>query len=144
FWYERTPYRKVSISSCEGGLRLDQGTAHRCSEIKGHGFFFWLFILAIPCLFAGLMGYWFYHKSSLARGTIHLPEPEGNSGYTSSSGALSTLAPVPWFLISLGGIAWEWVSSKFGSASMRLRTRREYRHIPVNENAQILRFEDEE
>ena len=161
YWYERTPYRKVPISSCEGGKRLDRGVQHRCPGIKGHGFFFWLFIFAIPCLFAGLVGYWFYHKNGLARGyvscseglarkftffrrTIRLPGPEGNPRYTSDSGVISTLASVPWFLIGLGGIAWEWVSSKFGSASSRFRSRRGYRHIPVDEDAQILRFEDEE
>ncbi|KAI0750610.1 Oligoxyloglucan reducing end-specific cellobiohydrolase [Irpex lacteus] len=144
FWYERTAYRKVPISSCEGGLRLDQGTPHRCPGIKGHGFFFWLFVLAIPCLFAGLVGYWFYHKSGLARGTIRLPGPEGNSRYSGGSGVLSTLASVPWFLIGLGGIAWEWVSSKFESTTTRFRPRRGYRHIPVDEDAQILRFEDED
>ncbi|KAI0685232.1 Oligoxyloglucan reducing end-specific cellobiohydrolase [Cytidiella melzeri] len=144
FWYERTAYRKVPISTCEGGKRLDQGPAHRCPGLKGHGFFFWLFILAIPSGIAALVGYWFYHNSGLARGTIRLPGPDSNRRYRTDSGTLATLASVPWFLIGLVGIGWEWVSSRFDSASTRFRSRSGYRHVPADEDAQILRFEDEE
>ncbi|PSR72244.1 hypothetical protein PHLCEN_2v11836 [Hermanssonia centrifuga] len=62
----------------------------------------------------------------------------------SESGPLATLASVPWFLIGLGGIAWEWASSRVGSITTGFRARRGYRHVPVDEDAQILRFEDEE
>jgi hypothetical protein len=41
----------------------------------------------------------------------------------------------------LAGIAWAYVSS---SVEMGFRSRRGYRDIPVDEDAQILRFEDEE
>jgi hypothetical protein len=54
-------------------------------------------------------------------------------------GALDTLASVPWYLLGLAGIAWEWVASRVD----RVRPRRGYRHVPVDEDAQILRFEDE-
>ncbi|KAH8832167.1 hypothetical protein DL96DRAFT_1678366 [Flagelloscypha sp. PMI_526] len=30
YWFERTPYRKISYSSCQGGSRLDRGPAHKC------------------------------------------------------------------------------------------------------------------
>ena len=63
---------------------------------------------------------------------------------SSDSGVLGTLASVPWFLIGLGGIAYEWVASRFDTFRVRYRARRGYRHIPVDEDAQILRFEDEE
>ncbi|KAG2146361.1 hypothetical protein DEU56DRAFT_971534 [Suillus clintonianus] len=33
YWYERTAYRKVSYSTCEGGDRIDQGTQHLCPDI---------------------------------------------------------------------------------------------------------------
>jgi hypothetical protein len=69
-WYERTAYRKLPISSCEGGLNIDHGPEHSCPGLRGHSTFFWLFIFAIPCLFAGVVGYWFYHKSGLARGYV--------------------------------------------------------------------------
>ena len=63
---------------------------------------------------------------------------------SSGSGALDTLASVPWFLIGLGGIAYEYVASRVDSLSMGYRTRRGYRDLPIDEDAQILRFEDEE
>lgn len=68
YWYERTPYRKMSYSTCEGGERLDRGIKHPCPGLKHHGFFFWLFVLVIPILLAALVGYWFYRRSGLARG----------------------------------------------------------------------------
>lgn len=70
YWYERTEYRKIRYSSCEGGSRLDQGTRHLCPGVKGHGFFFWLFVLFVPLMLASLVGYWFYKKSGVARGYV--------------------------------------------------------------------------
>ena len=56
------------------------------------------------------------------------------------------LASVPWFLVGLGGIAYEWIAEKVESAYIQLRGRRGYgyRNVAVDEDAQILRFEDEE
>ena len=68
YWYERTAYRKIPYSTCEGGIRPDQGTKHLCPGLKGHGFFFWLFVLFLPIALASLVGYWFYRRSGLARG----------------------------------------------------------------------------
>ena len=51
---------------------------------------------------------------------------------------------MPWFLIGLGGIAYEWVAERVESVAVQLRGRRGYRNLPVDEDAQILRFEDEE
>ena len=62
-WYELTPYHKVPVSSCEGGKRLDRGTAHPCPGIQGHSAFFWLMMLFIPVAFACLMGYWWHRRS---------------------------------------------------------------------------------
>ena len=64
-----------------------------------------------------------------------------------SGGVLDTLASVPWYLVGLGGLAWEWVASRFDGVRTQYRSsgmRGGYRHIPVDEDAQILRFEDEE
>ena len=57
---------------------------------------------------------------------------------------MDTLASVPWFLLGLAGIAWEWVASRFDNLTSGYRARRGYRNVPVDEDAQILRFEDEE
>ncbi len=58
----------------------------------------------------------------------------------SGSGIMETLASVPWFVIGVAGIAWEWTVSRVGAG---FRSRRGYRNIPIDEDAQILRFEDE-
>ena len=55
---------------------MDRGTAHRCPGIKGHGFFFWFFILFVPLSMAALIGYWFYRRSGLARSLSCFPGAE--------------------------------------------------------------------
>ena len=80
--------------------------------------------------------------------SIRLPgggDQRGRYPYRSgSSGMLDTVASVPWFLLGLAGAAWEWVSSRTDSFRTAYRARGGYRHVPVDEDAQILRFEDEE
>lgn len=56
---------------------------------------------------------------------------------------IATLASVPWFLVGLAGIAFEWVAERVQSLT-DVQSRRGYRDLPVDEDAQILRFEDEE
>ena len=73
--------------------------------------------------------------------TIRLPG-DGRS-YRTESDWMDTLASVPWFLVGLAGIGWEWVASRMDSMGV-MRSRRGYRDVPVDEDAQILRFEDEE
>jgi hypothetical protein len=56
YWYERTAYRKIPHSSCEGGLTLHQGVRHNCPGLKNHSFWFWLSmalaVLAMTALFS--------------------------------------------------------------------------------------------
>ncbi|TFK24535.1 vacuolar protein sorting/targeting protein 10 [Coprinopsis marcescibilis] len=146
YWYERTAYRRIPYSSCEGGDRLDRGKAHRCPGFGSRSGWFWLFVLLLPCAFTGLVGYYYYRKSGHARGTIRLPGGDNRApNLGSASGMLDTLASVPWFLVGVAGIAAEWVSSQIQSASWSpWKARGGYRHIPIDEDAQILRFEDEE
>lgn len=162
FWYERTAYRKVPISTCNGGKRLDRGPEHRCPGLKGHGFFFWFFVLMVPFMFTALVAYWYYRRMGLARGcvyitplilvgadrrpsTIRLPGGDSNRrGLSSDGGVVDTIASIPWYVLGMAGIAWEWVASKFDTLGTRYRSQRGYRHVPVDEDAQILRFEDEE
>ena len=54
------------------------------------------------------------------------------------------LASVPWFMVGVASVAWESVSSFFGSLNVDFVPRRGYRDVAVDEDAQILRFEDEE
>ncbi|KAJ6487924.1 hypothetical protein C8R45DRAFT_1074424 [Mycena sanguinolenta] len=73
YWYERTSYRKISFSSCEGGEQLDLGMRHQCrSEAAGHSSFIWLTVLML-ILFA-VVAAWWHHNRHLARGAIFLPE----------------------------------------------------------------------
>lgn len=165
YWYERTPYRRIPFSSCEGGTRLDRGNPHICPGIRAHGALFWWTIILIPFAFTSLVVYWYYRRSGLARGSvfrifaqrliliplfpcrmIRLPgesAPLGRIG-AGSSDVMSTLASVPWFLIGLVGIAYESIASMVESATLNYRSRRGYRDVPVDEDAQVLRFEDEE
>lgn len=171
YWYERTPYRLIPYSSCEDGNRLDRGPAHKCPGFKSKSAWFWMFMLLIPFAFTSLVGYYYYRRSGLARGcvfaasafealslcpvpdflallclfsTIRLPGGDNRAPprFSSDSGILDTLASVPWYLIGMAGIAVEWVSSKLDTSSWRAS--RGYRNIPVDEDAQVLRFEDED
>jgi hypothetical protein len=56
---------------------------------------------------------------------------------------MSTVASVPWFLFGLAGIAWEYVAERLERLPLGFRSRRGYRDLPVDPDAQILRFEDE-
>jgi hypothetical protein len=53
------------------------------------------------------------------------------------------LASVPWFIVGVAGVAWEAISSFFESMNIEYQSRRGYRDLPIDEDAQILRFEDE-
>ncbi|KAJ7113669.1 vacuolar protein sorting/targeting protein 10 [Mycena crocata] len=140
YWYERTAYRKISFSTCEGGHRPDLGAKHQCPGFAGHSGFFWFMVILFPIMFVSLVGYWYYNKSGLARGTIRLPG-DGTPFGRHSGGVMDTIASIPWFLIGIAGIAWEWTTSRFQTS---FPNRRGYRNLPVDEDAQILRFEDED
>ncbi|KAF6760894.1 vacuolar protein sorting/targeting protein 10 [Ephemerocybe angulata] len=143
FWYERTAYRLIPYSSCEGGLRLDRGTAHRCPGFSGRGALFWLFVLLVPFAFTGVVGWYYYRRSGLAKGTIRLPGGDNRGPRVGAdAGVLDTLASVPWFVVGIVGIAVEWVRERVDSSAWRARGG--YRNVAVDEDAQILRFEDEE
>ncbi|KAH9479087.1 vacuolar protein sorting/targeting protein PEP1 [Psilocybe cubensis] len=141
FWYERTPYRKIPFSSCVDGYRPDRGAEHVCPGFKSKGGWFWFLMLLLPFGFTALVAYYYYRKSGLARGTIRLPG-DSRPAYGGDTGVLATLASVPWFIIGLAGIAWEWVVSR--ADTHLFRSRRGYRNVPIDEDAQILRFEDDE
>jgi Sortilin, neurotensin receptor 3, C-terminal len=160
YWYERTAYRLIPYSSCVDGVRPDRGTPHACPGFGGHSIFFWLFFILIPFAFTGLVAYYYYRRSGMARGSvlpvsflhlimikiylhrsIRLPGDTRVPYRDDDSGVMATLASVPWFVIGITGIAWEWVLSQLDNAG--LRSRRGYRDLPVDEDAQILRFEDE-
>ncbi|KAF8989462.1 vacuolar protein sorting/targeting protein 10 [Cyathus striatus] len=142
YWYERTPYRKNPISSCEDGNRIDRGPAHQCPGLRSKGTWFWMFMLLIPFGFTALVGYYYYRRSGLAKGTIRLPGDGGRTSYNSSgSRIVDNIASVPWFLVGVASVGYEWVASRV--SNFRKPTRG-YRNVPIDEDAQVLRFEDED
>lgn len=146
YWYERTPYRRIPHSTCEDGERPDHGRRHLCPGVSGHGLLFWFFVLVIPFAFTTLVATWYYKRSGRATGTIRLPggdvsRPRFNA---SDAGVVETLASVPWFVIGMASVAFEVASEWVRDATFSLRSRRGYRDVPVDEDAQILRFADEQ
>jgi len=145
YWYERTPYRQIPYSTCEEGDRPDRGKAHRCPGFSSKGFLFWFFIIILPFGFTAMVAYYYFRRSGLARGTIRLPGELNRPAYGGETGVIATLASVPWFIIGVTGIAYQWVASRVDSTLRTLRPGRSgYRDVPIDEDAQILRFEDEE
>ena len=74
--------------------------------------------------------------------TIRLPGEVNRPAYGGDTGVIATLASVPWFIIGITGIAYQWVASRLETTYRRGRSG--YRDVPIDEDAQILRFEDEE
>ncbi|KAF8798604.1 vacuolar protein sorting/targeting protein 10 [Phlegmacium glaucopus] len=144
FWYERTPYRLIPYSSCENGDRSDRGKPHRCPGFGSKGPVFWFFVLLLPFGFTALVAYFYFRRSGLARGTIRLPgEVNRLPAFGGDTGVIATLASIPWFIVGVTGIAYQWVASRVDMYFFRSQ-RTGYRHVPIDEDAQILRFEDEE
>ncbi|KIK03719.1 hypothetical protein K443DRAFT_676547 [Laccaria amethystina LaAM-08-1] len=142
FWYEQTPYHLIPYSSCTDGERPDRGREHRCPGFKSHSAWFWLFMLLLPFGFTALIAFYYYRRSGLARGTIRLPGEGARPAYGGDTGIVATLASVPWFIVGVAGIAWEWVASHVDRLAPGARTG--YRNLPIDEDAQVLRFEDED
>jgi hypothetical protein len=154
-WHERTAYRRIAHSSCDGGIRLDMGKEHTCPGYGSHSAFFWWMMFLIPFGFAGTVAWW-WHKNRGFGGAIRLPGPDaggvrlggGRGGRGGGSGVLETIASVPWFVVGIAGVAWEWatdrverLSGQYGGGYGR---RSAYRNVAVDEDAQPLRFEDED
>ncbi|CDZ97982.1 Sortilin and related receptors [Phaffia rhodozyma] len=151
YWYERTAYRKIPYSSCEGGDRPDRGKRHRCPEVfvpTSHGALFWLSIVIAPFLFAGLGGMWWVKKSGGSSGSIRLGDSRAFGGGGSSNQVIEYLAAIPYVLIGATGAAWAWVESKVRTIPFfnKMQSRRGYRNVPVDDDAEILRgtYDDEE
>lgn len=116
-------------------------------------------MLLLPFGFTALVAFYYYRRSGLARGyvyavspvvdylrdtfsTIRLPGEGARPAYGGDTGIVATLASVPWFIVGVAGIAWEWVVSHV--ERLAPGARRGYRNLPIDEDAQVLRFEDED
>lgn len=65
-WFERTAYRKISYSTCDGEFRPDRGTPHSCSQVQQvqpRTISFWWFGLVILLVLALLpVGLYCYRR----------------------------------------------------------------------------------
>ncbi|KAG2031911.1 vacuolar protein sorting/targeting protein 10 [Suillus americanus] len=146
YWYERTAYRKVQYSTCEGGDRIDRGMQHLCPDIQvpdhipGHDAIFWTMVIVFPIAITALIvAWWWYNKRKMARGrvAISLPEDDDDSP-RSGPGVLATLASMPWFLLGFLANAIKYVSKGH-------RARRKNGAVSLDEDTQILlHIEDRE
>jgi len=126
FWYERTAYRKVPYSSCEGGIRPDRGTAHICPAKAKHGFFWWTTVIIVSFLLAALVAFWYARRRGVARsGRIRLPGPDDIEAEDGKANVLSTLASIPYFTIGVASAAWAWIADRLPVS----RGRRGYRDL---------------
>ncbi|KAG8926574.1 vacuolar protein sorting/targeting protein PEP1 [Tulasnella sp. 418] len=145
YWYERTPYRKIPYSTCVGGNRPDRGAQHVCPGINGHSFSFWLMWAILPFGFTALVGYYYHKRGGFQRGAIRLPDSSSRTSLGESSGPLDTLLSIPWFLLGVTAVAIARLREvKIPFVSDRFQSRRGYRTVAVDEDAQVLRFEDDE
>ena len=102
-------------------------------------------MLLVPFAFTTLVAMWYYKRSGLATGTICLPGSDVRPRFTGSdANFVETLVSVPWFIIGVTVVAFGAVAERLRGTTLPLRTQRGYRNVPVDEDAQILRFEDEE
>ncbi|EJU03910.1 Oligoxyloglucan reducing end-specific cellobiohydrolase [Dacryopinax primogenitus] len=145
FWYDRTAYRKIPFSTCEGGEQLNLGKRHDCPGLQGKSFFFWLSVIVLPAGLVSLLAYWFYKRSGHMKGTIRLPDGMTRPSLSTDAGLVDTIASVPWYLLGLATVAITAIENiRIPWLSGLFRSRRGYRTVAVDEDAQVLRFEDEE
>ena len=162
YWYERTPYRKIPFSSCEGGDRPDRGKQHACPGLiggKGVGAFFWGTIAIIPFAFAALGGWWWFKKGGRTSGWVHLKLIASSSGVTANfrsirlgehrafggdSDLVSTLTSV--FYVVRSGLqeGWAWVERKVPFIEGLFSSRTPYRSLPLDDDAEVLGAYDDE
>ena len=58
---------------------------------------------------------------------------------------MDTIASIPWFLFGVAGVAYAYITSiRIPYVTDRLRSRRGYRNVAIDEDAQVLRFADDD
>ncbi|CAH7670748.1 hypothetical protein PPACK8108_LOCUS5483 [Phakopsora pachyrhizi] len=149
FWYERTEFRKIPYSSCEGGIQLDKGRQHVCSGSVAHGVFWWGSVVIAPAILFGLGGFWWMRRRSGAGGAIGLRRgvirlPDGGTRAGGGVDVIETLASVPWFLIGVGSALWGYlVTSNFVQKWFGGGSRQGYRQVSLDDDAELLQDYDD-
>ncbi|KAL5489710.1 VPS10_1 [Sanghuangporus weigelae] len=80
-WYERTGYRKIGYSTCDGGLKLDRGTEHECTSksswsLRNHGWHFWMTVTYFSIALGALATYAVFRCCGFSRGKIRLADED--------------------------------------------------------------------
>lgn len=143
FWYDRTAYRKIPHSSCDGGDRPDRGKQHTCPGIAGAslGALFWASIAILPFACAGVAGWWWVTKGGRA-GTIRLGEHRAYNGDTGAK-VLNTLASVPYFILGVVAALWSQLENRVPFIDGLFRRPQPYRSVPIDDDAELLgQYED--
>ncbi|KAG0144537.1 hypothetical protein CROQUDRAFT_108449 [Cronartium quercuum f. sp. fusiforme G11] len=145
YWYDRTPFRKIPYSSCEGGIELDKGSQHICPASRNHGFFWWTTFVVVPALGVGLGGFWWMRRRAGLSGVRRRgPIALADGGQRRSNGRereiIETIASVPWFLAGVGAAIWGWIVSKswIGGGN-----RQGYRQVSLDDDAELLQDYDD-
>lgn len=134
FWYERTAYRKIPYSSCEGGDRPDRGKRHDCPGLiggAGVSGLFWGTVAILPFAFAALGGWWWYSKAGRP-GSIRLGDHRAFGG--GDSGWVGIVASIPFFLVGVAQEGWAWVERKVPFVDGLFSRRSPYRQVPIDED----------
>ncbi|KAI5298118.1 hypothetical protein KEM56_004305, partial [Ascosphaera pollenicola] len=129
-WYEPTGYRKIPLSTCEGGLMLDHIVPHACPKkekefkkkhpgISGVGLFF---AITVPIVVAIAVGYYVYTRwdgkfghirlgdtSSGGRGIFDSDSPLVRGSATAISAVVAVASAIPLLFSSL----WRSFRSRF-------------------------------
>lgn len=138
YWFERTAYRKIPYSSCEGGDRPDRGKQHACPGLVGGrrlGAVFWGSIFILPFGLAGLAGWWWYNKAGRP-GSIRLGEHRAFGGGDDRSGPLAVIASVPYFLLGVTQAGWAWVTQRVPFLDGLFVRSEPYRQVPIDDDGE--------
>jgi len=73
--------------------------------------------------------------------SIRLGEHRAFSG---DSRVISTLASIPYFLIGVASVGWAWASEKIPYLKDMVSGTRPYRHVPTDDDAEILNAYDDD
>jgi hypothetical protein len=126
-WWDPTPYRKIQLSTCEGGNEMDHvGSVHPCPGFEddfekkhGIGGFSLFLAIVLPFAAAGGIGYYVWRNWDHKFGRIRLGD---NGGAFDSDApwvkwpiaAVSGLVAVVAALPLLVGAAWRWAAGRMG------------------------------
>jgi len=132
-WYEPTGYRRIPLTTCQGGKEMDYtAQKHPCpgkeveyekkNGISGVGLFF---AIVIPIAAAAAVGYWVWRNWDGKFGRIQLGDGMGMGGAGGAFDGESPLVKIPIAVLSglvavagalpvLAGSAWRAVSGRFG------------------------------